>query len=212
MSLKKYIFIINIFLTQARAQTNVELRAKVLNALRTSSESAEIKVTHSDSDSADYYKFSFKDLDPQSLQFSELSGDKNKEHSELSKLGINSEILTYSFYNSENSKPFGLDKKFHITYTAVSSASGSLSHFLVYYDKKNFYPIKVTYFNGNKKITTVEYKDYRKLKNKIWRAYSVTSENHLNQKKTYIEFTKIDINPQLKTAPRLGTKAPIPTL
>jgi hypothetical protein len=123
-----------------------------------------------------------------------MTNSKNFEVSELLKLGLNADILAYAFFNSEIPTPFGIDKKFHITYTAVKTENKSLSHFLVYYDKKNYYPVKVAYFNGSKKITTVEYLDYKKIKNKVWRAQTITAENHLSQVKTRVEFTKTEIN------------------
>lgn len=194
MQLKQILFLVNLLVVQSKAQTNMELRSKVLNSLRAKTEMADVKVTQSDSDKVQTWRYSLSDLNPESLKIENKAESKNVELGELYKLGINADVLSYSFYNSEIPTPFGMDKKYHITYTAVKTANKDLSHFLVYYDKQNFYPVKVTYFNGNKKITTVEYLNYKKIKNKVWRAQVITSENHLSQKHTRFEITKIEIN------------------
>ncbi len=188
------------------------LRTKVLNALRAKTEVNEMTVTLPGSNRPEKYKFSLSDLNPESLLLFEADKNQPVELSNLTRFGINPEILSYSFFNTENPKPFGFDKKFHITYTPVASKTGSLTHFLVYYDKINFYPLKVVYYNGSQKVTTIEYLDYKKFKSKVWRAQRIVSENHLSQKTTRIEFSKIEINPDLKIPPRLGKKDGSPTL
>ncbi len=188
------------------------LRAKVLNALRAKTEIVEMAVTLAGSANVEKYKISISDLNPESLLLVEASKNQPVELSNLTRFGINPEILSYSFFNTEIPKPFGFDKKFHITYTPVTSKTGSLTHFLVYYDKINFYPLKVVYYNGSQKVTTVEYQDYKKFKNKVWRAQRIVSENHLIQKTTRIEFSKIEINSDLKASPRLGKKDGSPAI
>lgn len=205
MLIKKFLFLVNLMFCEAKAQTNIELRSKVLNALRTQTENAEVKVTQSDSDKVQVYRYSLSDLNPESLQIQDLNQTRTVEMSELQKMGLNADVLSYSFFNTEIPTPFGIDKKYHITYTAVKTQNNSLSHFLVYYDKKNFYPVKVAYFNGSKKIYTIEYLDYKKFKNKIWRAQVITSENHLSNKRTRLEYTKIEVN-SISAKPTLGAE------
>ncbi|MBL7546183.1 MAG: outer membrane lipoprotein-sorting protein [Bdellovibrionaceae bacterium] len=227
MTFKKILFVTHILFLQAKAQADIELRAKVLNALRTKTEIAEVKISQiglpisnpssssasspvdaqyssegnsqsnslMDSKPVAFLRYSFTDLNPATLQIQETESGKAVDLGELLKLGINADVLSYSFFNSVNPKPFGINKTYHITYTAVKTDNNSLSHFLVYYDKKNFYPVKVAYYNGSKKVTTIEYLDYKKLKDKVWRAHVITAENHLNQKRIRVEFTKIEINP-----------------
>lgn len=194
MLIKKILFMLNLMFLEAKAQTNTELRSKVLNALRAKTEVAEVKITQSDSDKVQMFKYSLSDLNPETLTIKDLTGDKAVEIAEFQKLGLSADVLSYSFFNTEIPTPFGIDKKYHITYTAVKNKNNSLSHFLVYYDKKNFYPVKVTYYNGSKKISTVEYLDYKKMKDKVWRAKVITSENHLSNRRTRIEYTKMDVN------------------
>jgi hypothetical protein len=205
MLIKQLLFLVNLMLCQAKALTNIELRSKVLNALRAKTEVAEVKVTQSDSDKVQTYKYSATDLNPESLIIHDLAGDKSVDILEFQKLGLNADVFAYSFFNSEISTPFGIDKKYHITYTAVKTQNSSLSHFLVYYDKKNFYPVKVAYYNGNKKVSTIEYLDYKKMKNKVWRAQVITSENHLSNKRTKVEYTKLEINSD-SSKPTLGAE------
>ncbi len=192
---------------EAKAQTNDELRSKVLNALRAKTEVAEIKITHSDSDKVHVFKYSVSDLNPETLRIQDMAGDKPVETIEFQKMGLSADIFAYSFFNTEFPTPFGIDKKYHITYTAVKNQNNSLSHFLVYYDKKNFYPVKVTYYNGSKKISTVEYLDYKKMKDKVWRAKVITSENHLSKRRTRIEYTKMDVNSE-PSKPAIGSESP----
>lgn len=180
--------------TEVKAQTDKELRAKVLNSLRAKTEYSEIKITQSGSDKVHLLRYTLSDLNPETVQIEDVTTSKPFDIKDLLGLGLNVDILSYSFFNTENPTPFGMDKKFHITYTAVKTSNNSLSHFLVYYDKKSFYPLKVTYFNGNKKVTTIEYLDYKKFRNKVWRAQVITSENHLTQKRTRVEFSKVEIN------------------
>ncbi len=208
MSYKPYILILNLAFTQVKAQTNTELRSKVLNALRAKSETSELKITESGSEKIGNFKLSLKDLNPQSLEVIAVGTTKSLDADELSKLGINADVLSYSFFNSENAKPNGFAKKFHITHTQVIASSGQLSHFLVYYDKENFYPVKVTYYRRDKKITTIEYSNYKKIKGRVWRAQMITSENHLSNKKTQIEVSKIEINPEVVAPPRIGNQTP----
>lgn len=212
MIISRILLVLSLAASQTKAQTSLEIRTKVLNALRANSEISEVKVTQTGSDKIEKYKFSVQDLNPDTFKLYSLDGSKAFDLAELTKFGLNPEILSYSFFNSEIPKPFGLNKKYHITYTPVVSPSGTLSHFLVYYDKANFYPVKVAYFNGNKKVTTIEYSAYRKIKNKIWRARLITSENHLSQKRTRIEFTKIEINSEGKAVPRIGKQTVEPSL
>lgn len=193
---------------EVKAETGTELRSKVLNALRAKTEVAEIKITQSDSDKVRHLKYSVSDLKPETLQIFDIAGDKVVEISEFQKMGVSIDVLAYSFFNTEYPTPFGMNKKYHITYTAVKNQSDSLSHFLVYYDKKNFYPVKVAYYNGNKKVSTVEYLEYKKLKDTIWRANVITSENHINKKRTRIEYTKMDINPD-PSKPTMGSESPV---
>lgn len=206
MLLKKILFLLNLAFSEAKTQTtNIELRTKVLNALRATSEVSEMKVTRSEAQKPEFYTLTLEDLNPKSLVIYSRRDKKSFPLNELSKWGVNSDILSYSFFNSEVPKAFGFSKKFHITYTPVLTSTGSISHFLVYYDKTNFYPTRVTYYDGNKKITTIEYTEYKKIKNKIWRAHAITSKNHTNQQFVKIEFTKIEISLQ-PMVPRLGEK------
>lgn len=207
MLIKKILFLFNLMFLEAKAQTNTELRSKVLNALRAKTEVAEVKITHSDSDKVHLFKYSVSDLNPETLRIQDMAGDKPVETSEFQKMGLSADIFAYSFFNTEFPTPFGIDKKYHITYTAVKNQNNSLSHFLVYYDKKNFYPVKVTYYNGSKKISTVEYLDYKKMKDKVWRAKVITSENHLSRKRTRIEYTKMDVNSE-PSKPAIGSEIP----
>lgn len=207
MLIKKLLFLVNLMFSEAKAQTNMELRSKVLNALRAKTEVAEIRVTQSGSDKVQTYKYSVSDLNPESISIQELAGSKPVDIVEFQKMGLNAEVLAYSFFNSEIPTPFGMSKTYEITYTAVKTQNNSLSHFLVYYDKKNFYPVKVDYFNGNKKVSTVEYLEYKKIKNKVWRAHVITSENHLSNKRTKVEYTKMEINPDA-LKPSLGAETP----
>lgn len=195
MIFKYSTFFFSLMVIQVKAHAHSDLRSKVLNALHAKSELAEVKVTQSDSKTVQNWKYTLSDLNPETLIIEDIKGSHTVEKNELFKLGINADILSYSFFNTEIPRSFGIDKKYHITYTAVKTAAKDLSHFLVYYDKKNFYPVKVTYFNGNKKIATVEYLDYKKIKNQIWRANVITAENHLSQKRTRLEFTKTEVNP-----------------
>lgn len=207
MLIKKLLFLVNLMFCEAKAQTNRELRSKVLNALRAKTEIAEVKVTQSDSDKVQTYKYSVTDLNPESLVIQDLAGAKPVDIVEFQKMGLSPEVFAYSFFNSEIPTPFGMNKTYHITYTAVKTLNNSLSHFLVYYDKKNFYPVKVDYYNGNKKISTIEYLEYKKMKNKVWRAHVITSENHLSNKRTKVEYTKLDINSD-SVKPTLGAETP----
>tara|TARA_B110001454_G_scaffold16145_2_gene14599 strand:+ start:8743 stop:9378 length:636 start_codon:yes stop_codon:yes gene_type:complete len=207
MLIKKILFLLNLMFSEAKAQTNAELRSKVLNALRAKTEVAEIKVTQSGSDKVQSYRYTVSDLNPASLSIQDLAGSKTVDVSEFQKMGLSAEVLAYSFFNSDIPTPFGMSKAYHITYTAVKTQNNSLSHFLVYYDKKNFYPVKVDYYNGNKKISTIEYLEYKKIKDKVWRAHVITSENHLNNKRTKVEYTKMEINSD-STKPALGSETP----
>lgn len=198
MLIKKFLFlgnlVLNLIVSESKAQTNQELRSKVLNAVRSKSDVAEIKVTQSDSDKVQIYKYSLNDLNPESLRIQDAEDPNPIEIAEFLKLGLNADVFAYSFFNTEIPTPFGFNKNYHITYTAVKTQNNSLSHFLVYYDKKNFYPVKVAYYNGSKKVSTVEYLEYKKVKNRIWRAHVITSENHINRKRTRVEYTKIEVN------------------
>ena len=210
MHFKEILFFSNLILTQAKGYTNFELRTKVLDALRAKSEVAEFRINQSEMGLSKKYRLSFQDLKPDTLRIVETSDKKESDEnamdsSELSKFGFNAEILTYAFFNSQVAKPFGFSSKFHITYTPIASSPSGLTHFLVYYDKAGFYPVKVSYYKGDKKMTTIEYKEYKKLKNQVWRAHLLISENHLNQKSTRIEFSNIEINPA-SLIPRLGSK------
>jgi hypothetical protein len=150
-------------------------------------------VTQVDSVKVQFFKYSISDLNPDSLQIQDLAGSKPVDVTEFQKMGLGADVLAYSFFNSEIPTPFGMSKSFHITYTAVKNKNNSLTHFLVYYDKKNFYPVKVDYYNGNKKISTIEYLEYKKMKNKVWRAHLITSENHLSKKRLKVEYTSLEI-------------------
>lgn len=211
MLMKKILFALNLMFLEAKSQTTTELRSKVLNAVRAKTEMAEVKISQSDSDKVQTFKYSLSDLNPDTLRIQDQAGDKAVEISEFQKLGLSADVLAYSFFNTEIPTPFGIDKKYHITYTAVKNQNNSLSHFLVYYDKKNFYPVKVTYYNGSKKVSTVEYLEYKKLKDKVWRAKVITSENHLNKRRTRIEYTKMDVNSE-PSKPAMGSETPVAPL
>lgn len=210
--LKSYFYLFNLIISEVKAQSQVELRARVLSALKSKTEVVEMKVSQSGMEKTNAFRYSLTESDPKTLEIYDLSSNLRVDFSELSKIGVNSDVLAYSFFISGNAKPFGFSKKYHITYTPVVSESGGLSHFLVYYDKSHFYPTKVVYYNGSKKITTIEYSEYKKIKNKVWRAHMITSENHLNKKLTKIEFAKINID-SVEVPPKLGQQvSPDPNL
>lgn len=52
----------NLALSEVKAQSQVELRAKVLNALRASSEVSEINVNYADGNKVEKFKIYLKDL------------------------------------------------------------------------------------------------------------------------------------------------------
>lgn len=112
---------------------------------------------------------------------------------------ISSEDLNMGMAQSSKVALSGQNDKYHILNISFPKGQGKYTHAFSYLDKRTFVPMMTVYYNGAKKIKTVDFKGYKLINNKTWRAQEIKVVNHTNNRRTNLKFKSYRVN--------AGTKA-----
>lgn len=195
--IKKALYLSLLLFYQIKAQERNDLKERIQEVLDTPELIGHFQIQTVDSkDQPSFFGgFSFVQSVSDGLVLKEEKNKKSdKDVSEkVINLGFTPESISYSYTRSKSSNFFGLNKDYHITYTPLVSVKGGLTHYLIYYSKKNLLPEKILYYKGSLKIRTIEYFDFKKIGKYGYRSFKIISEDHISLKRSTLIFDQIEV-------------------
>jgi uncharacterized protein len=107
---------------------------------------------------------------------------------------ISSEDLSAGMVKTAKVTVSGNNPKFHVLSIQFPKGQTKYTHAYSYLDKKTFVPMMTVYYQGQKKIKTVDFTGYKLVDKKIWRAQEIKVVNHLNNRRTNLKFKSYKVN------------------